>query len=133
MLSRARARNVYDELARRELTAYLQDFPGSFDVIVSADTLVYFGPLDAVAAAAANALRPGGVLVFTVEELSATASNPGYSISPNGRYQHSSDYVERMLTDAGLQLEILPAELRREAGEPVAGLVVRATAAQARL
>jgi hypothetical protein len=37
-----------------------------------------------------------------------------------------------MLTDAGLQSEILPAELRREAGEAVAGLVVRATAAEGR-
>jgi len=133
MLSRARERNVYDELAKRELTAYLQDFPGSFDVIVSADTLVYFGALEAVTAAAANALRPDGVLVFTVEELVGNASDAGYGLSPNGRYQHSSDYVERMLTDAGLQSEILPAALRREAGEPVAGLVVRATATQARL
>ena len=98
MLARARARNVYDELARRELTAYLRDSPASFDVIVSADTLVYFGPLDAVAAAAASALRPGGVLVFTVEELSAGA---GYSINPNGRYRHASGYLGRVLADAG--------------------------------
>ena len=124
MLARARARNVYDELARRELTAYLRDSPASFDVIVSADTLVYFGPLDAVAAAAAGALRPGGVLLFTVEELSDGA---GYSINPNGRYRHASGYLERVLADAGLECEIVPAELRLEAGEPVAGLVVRAT------
>ena len=77
MLARARARNVYDELAKGELTAYLRDSPGSFDVIVSADTLVYFGSLEAVAAAAASALRPGGVLVFTVEELSDAASDAG--------------------------------------------------------
>lgn len=133
MLARARERNVYDELVRRELTVYLQDSPGSFDVIVSADTLVYFGALDAIAAAAANALRPGGVLVFTVEELSGTTRQAGYSLSPNGRYQHSLGYLERVLADAGLQSEILPAELRLEAGEPVAGLVVRSTAAQTRL
>ena len=131
MLARARARNVYDELAKRELTAYLQDSPGSFDVIVSADTLVYFGPLEAVAAAAAHALRPGGVLVFTVEELSDAANGAGYSLSPNGRYRHAPGYLEHVLADAGLQSEIVPAELRLEAGEPVAGLVVRATAAPA--
>jgi predicted TPR repeat methyltransferase len=133
MLARARERNVYDELVKRELTDYLQDFPGSFDVIVSADTLVYFGRLEAVTAAAANALRPGGVLVFTVEELSGDASNEGYCLSPNGRYRHSADYLARVLADAGLESAIVPTELRLEAGEPVAGLVVRATAAQALL
>jgi predicted TPR repeat methyltransferase len=122
MLARARTRNVYDELVRQELTAYLRDSPGSFDVIVSADTLVYFGPLDTVAASAANALRAGGVLVFTVEGLDGA----GYALSPNGRYRHSPRYIERVLADAGLRSEIVPAELRLEAGEPVAGLVVRA-------
>ena len=132
MLARARARNVYDELTKRELTAYLRESPSSFDVIVSADTLVYFGPLEAISAAAANALRPGGVFVFTVEDLSAAAIEAGYAISPNGRYRHAPGYVESALADAGLQAEIVPAELRLEAGEPVAGLVVRATTGHAR-
>jgi len=128
MLARARSRNVYDELAKRELTAYLRDSRDSFDVIVSADTLVYFGPLDEVAAAAASALRPGGVLVFTMEALADVASADGHVLSPNGRYRHSQAYIEGVLSDAGLEPEIVPAELRLEAGEPVAGLVVSATA-----
>jgi predicted TPR repeat methyltransferase len=122
MLARARARDVYDELARSELTAYLCAARESFDVIVSADTLVYFGALDEVAEAAANGLRPGGVLVFTVEAL----VDGEYVLSPNGRYRHSQAYVESVLSQAGLEPKIAPAELRLEAGEPVAGLVVRA-------
>ena len=89
MLDRARARNVYDELVKRELTAYLRESPATFDVIVSADTLVYFGPLEEVVAASANALRPGGRLVFTVEELSGAGSDAGYAISSHGRYGHT--------------------------------------------
>ena len=127
MLAQAQARNVYDELVKRELTAYLRDSPGAFDVIVSADTLVYFGPLEDVVAAAANALRPGGRLIFTVEELIGAGSDAGYAISPHGRYSHTRQYVERVLADANLRPEIVPAELRLEAGEPVAGLVVRGT------
>jgi len=127
MLARARARNVYDDLVKGELTAYLRDSPASFDVIASADTLVYFGALEEVAAAAADALRPGGRLVFTVEELTDAGGDAGYSLSPNGRYRHRAGYVEHVLAGAGLQTEIVPAELRLEAGEPVAGLVVLAT------
>jgi predicted TPR repeat methyltransferase len=132
MLARARERDVYDELDRSELTAYLSASPSSFDVIVSADTLVYFGPLDGVAAAVATALRPGGIFVFTVEALSGAESRTGNALSPNGRYRHAPAYVERVLGEAGLEAEIVPAELRLEAGEPVAGLVVRATAGRSR-
>jgi predicted TPR repeat methyltransferase len=127
MIAQARARNVYDELVKSELTAYLSDSIGAFDVIVSADTLVYFGPLDVVVAAAGEALRPGGRLVFTVEELVGDRRDRGYAISPSGRYCHSREYLERVLTDARLRSEIVPADLRLEAGDPVPGLVVRAT------
>jgi hypothetical protein len=121
-------KECHDELVKRELTAYLRDAPGAFDVIVSAaDTLVYFGPLQDVVVASADALRPGGRLIFTVEELSDAGSDAGYAISPHGRYSHTRQYLERVLADANLRPEIMPAELRLEAGDPVAGLVVRAT------
>jgi predicted TPR repeat methyltransferase len=123
MLEQARQRNVYDELVKSELTGYVARCELAFDAIVSADTLVYFGPLDTVVAAAESALRPGGRLVFTVEELAGT----GYSLAPSGRYRHALEYVQTVLTDAGLQPEIASAELRLEAGEPVAGLVVLGT------
>jgi predicted TPR repeat methyltransferase len=127
MLAQARARGVYDELVKRELTAYLHDSPRAFDVIVSADTLVYFGPLEDVVVVSADALRLGGRLIFTVEELIDTGSDAEFTISPHGRYSHTRHYLERVLADANLRPEILPAALRLEAGDPVAGLVVRAT------
>jgi predicted TPR repeat methyltransferase len=127
MIARARVRNVYDELVKHELTAYLRDSTGTFDVIVSADTLVYFGPLEEVIAASANALRPGGRLIFSVEELNGAGHETGYSISLAGRYRHLREYIERVLANANLQSHIVPAELRLEAGDPVPGLVVRGT------
>jgi len=44
----------------------------------------------------------------------------------HGRYSHAEPYVARVLTGAGLRAEIAHAELRLEAGTPVAGLVIRA-------
>ncbi len=126
MLAQARAKAVYDDLFKVELTTYLRDNAGAFDVIVSADTLVYFGALEGVAEASADALRPGGRLIFTVEE--ATDDGPAtYCIKHHGRYNHHAAYVERALVDAGLEVHIARAELRVESGLPVAGLVVMAT------
>jgi predicted TPR repeat methyltransferase len=125
MLAQAREKAVYDELLQAELTGFLRDHPDSFDVIVSADTLVYFGALEEVVAAASGALRKGGVMIFTVEHAVAD-SVQDYRLELHGRYTHAQPYVERLLTAAGLTPEIAPAELRMESGTPVAGLVVRA-------
>jgi predicted TPR repeat methyltransferase len=109
------------------LTAYLADCDETFDVIVSADTLVYFGPLDEVMRFAENALRAGGRLIFTVEELVGAGHGARYSLGTSGRYRHAREYVQHVLEAAGLHAEIVSAELRLEAGEPVAGLVVLGT------
>ena len=128
MLAYAKEKQVYDELHRAELTEYLrQQQAGSVDVIVTADTLVYFGALDSVATAAAAALRPGGVLVFTVEEAKEPELADSYVLQPHGRYAHGQSYVRRVLAEAGLVPHIERGELRLEAGLPVAGLVVRGT------
>ena len=126
MLNHAAEKRIYDDLIQVELTAYLQQLPaGSFDVIVSADTLVYFGGLEDVINASAQALRPGGVVIFTVEEATEPSGADSYAIQPHGRFTHGARYVERLLAEAGLQPTIGRAELRLESGVPVAGLVVR--------
>jgi predicted TPR repeat methyltransferase len=126
MLERAAEKQVYDELHKAELVEFLRSHPAEFDVVVSADTLVYFGALESLADAASGALRPGGLLVFTLEALDAADDGPDYAIQKHGRYCHARDYVARLLTSAGMDVAIVKAELRMEAGAPVAGLAVRA-------
>jgi predicted TPR repeat methyltransferase len=126
MLAHAREKQVYDTLMKAELTEYLRESPGAFDLIVSADTLVYFGDLTGVLAAAAAALRPEGLFIFTLEHAAEVEADVDYRLEWHGRYRHARAYVEQMLAFSGLQPEIVPAELRMEAGAPVAGLVIRA-------
>jgi predicted TPR repeat methyltransferase len=126
MLDRARSKGVYDALEKAELTAFLEGSPDGWDAVVSADTLCYFGGLEAVLAAAGRALRPGGTLVFTVEALPEDAG-VSWRLQPHGRYAHSRAYLENGLAAAGLEVASLETEvLRREGGEPVPGWVVAA-------
>ena len=125
MLARAAEKHVYDELVAGELTQYLAVHPDGFDVVVSADTLVYFGALDEVARAGATCLRAGGLLVFTVEAQAADARE-AFTLQPHGRYTHDRAYVMRVLEDAGLRPGSTDVELRLERGLPVRGLLVTA-------
>jgi predicted TPR repeat methyltransferase len=128
MLALAKEKRVYDELIKAELTEYLRAQPATFDVIASADTLVYFGDLESVVRAAASALREDGVFVFTLEH-AVGAAGVDWRLELHGRYSHARGYVERVLAASGVQPWIVPAELRMESGSPVAGLVVRGTKA----
>lgn len=125
MLVKARQRDCYDALFKVELEYFLNHEPASFEVLVSADTLCYFGPLDGVCAAAAGALRPGGSFVFTVEALD---DDPGsWRLRSSGRYAHARDHAEAALRAAGFDaLSCERAVLRQEAGLPVHGWVVSA-------
>jgi predicted TPR repeat methyltransferase len=129
MLGQAKEKNVYDVLVQGELTEYLRSNRNAFDLIVSADTLVYFGELASVIEAAAGALRPGGLLAFTLEHAADGPVDFEYRLELHGRYSHSRCYVERLLRMFHLEPHVAEAALRMESGAPVAGLVVLASVA----
>ena len=127
MLRLAVERQVYDGLFKGELVAFLQASPGAFDLVVSADTLCYFGALAGFAAAVVGALRPAGLLVFTAEALADETPESGYRLQGHGRYSHSGRYVESALQAAGLvDIDLQAVILRNEGGLPVHGWLVSA-------
>jgi predicted TPR repeat methyltransferase len=120
MLEKAALRNVYDALYMAELQNYLTRNPERFDVIVSADTLCYFGELEPVFMAAEVALRPGGQFAFTLEDCGPADGE--MLLNTHGRYAHAKKYVENSLAAAGLNMALYSSvHLRNEAGEPVIG------------
>jgi len=127
MIQKARERDGYDELVVAELTAFLNERPGAYDLIASADTVVYFGALESVLAAVAQALRPGGWLAFTAEQTTVDAAPEGHFLNKSGRYSHTAEYLERALAGAGLeQVTRMDATLRQENNQPVVGHIVLA-------
>lgn len=126
MLEKAERREVYDWLERGELTEFLSVKAARYDLIVSADTLCYFGPLEPLFAAARSALRAGGRLVFSVEE---EVGIDAPVLHPHGRYSHGLGYVRRSLQESGFEIRAIDQRtLRKERGKPVSGLIVVAEA-----
>ena len=116
-------RGGYEELEVAEITHWLEQHPGAYDVVLSADTLVYFGELLAVLRASRSALRRGGWVGFTLEAYLGDES--AFELAPSGRYRHTRAYVEQTLGNAGFgEVMIRPDTLRKESGRPVDGWVV---------
>jgi predicted TPR repeat methyltransferase len=126
MLEKARERGIYDLLECREIGEYLAgQFATSYDLVVAADVLVYFGDLAQLFAQVRRALAPGGWFCFSVE----TSEQADFALRSSNRYAHSLGYLHRLADAAGLAvLAEEAAPLRTENGAPVAGylLVLRA-------
>jgi predicted TPR repeat methyltransferase len=125
MIEKATLRGGYDALEVAELSAFLHAHPLAFDLVLSADTLIYFGELHDVLTAAHSALRPDGWLGFTLEVKEGDVD--GTELTPSGRYQHTRTYVERVVAAAGFANVRIDADvMRKEGGKPVNGWVVLA-------
>lgn len=128
MLDKARGRKTYDALEQAELVAWLEGRGTEFDLIVSADTFIYFGELHELLLAARKATRPGGLLVFTVER-APVVGDRGFVLHPHGRYAHDPAHVLGVLQACGWQPQgHEDFALRKEAGVPVVGVLMSATA-----
>jgi predicted TPR repeat methyltransferase len=127
MLLRARKLSVYDELLAQELVQYLLDRPTSFDLLISADTLCYFGELGPALTAAKAALRPRGKLVFTVE--ASLSGSAAFQLQSHGRYSHKHECVRDTLAQCGFSvIALTPQVLRQENKQGVRGWLVSADA-----
>jgi predicted TPR repeat methyltransferase len=94
--------------------------PASFDLVLAVDALGYVGDLAQVFRAAGRALRRPGWFAATVEE---NDGSEGFDLGPARRFRHGADYLRRAAEAVGFDLLALEKTvLRRDRGEPVAGL-----------
>jgi predicted TPR repeat methyltransferase/cytochrome c-type biogenesis protein CcmH/NrfG len=121
MVAKARERKVYDRVEVAELVEAMERSPARWDALVAADVLVYLGDLAPTYEAAAKALRPGGVFVFTVEAGDGERYRMGRR---SRRYQHAESYLRHLAGIYGFTISSLTRDtLRTDAGQPVAGFI----------
>jgi predicted TPR repeat methyltransferase len=122
MLEVAARRDTYDALVRDEITAYTRAHPRAFDLVVATDVFIYVGDLAPLLRAIANGLRPGGLLLATIE----AGTTRGYALNAGGRFVHHRDDVAALVADAGLHATVSPTILRTELGADVHGFMIAA-------
>jgi predicted TPR repeat methyltransferase/Flp pilus assembly protein TadD len=125
MIERARDRGIYSHLVCGDLTAAL-DGESCYDVVIAGDVFIYVGRLDTVVPAVRRTLRPGGLLVFTVESaedvLTPADSAPGYWLGASGRFSHHADYLRELAASHGFAVrQLQKIRIRLESRRPVMG------------
>jgi len=119
MVARAKQRRIYDALHVEDVVTTLAR-EKDLDLVVAADVFIYVGVLDAVFAACAASLHPGGLLAFSIER----AGEGDVVLDATLRYSHSDAYVRRLATAHGLAVvRAETATLRVEDERPVEGVL----------
>jgi predicted TPR repeat methyltransferase len=122
MLARTRERGIYDELILSDALPAVEARPGTFDLVVASDVMLYFGDLLPITQAVREALRPGGRFGFTIDVLDMPDD---YRLMPWVHFAHSRSYLRTVTAEAGME-EVCACEVTfpREGGEQAPGLVV---------
>ncbi len=100
MLKLAKATGLYDRLDEAEVVEHLAGFRAEYDLILAAAVFIYLGELGPVLAAASGALKPGGLLAFTV----FPQDGGGYDLSPAAYYRHGRENVLARAAQAGFEV-----------------------------
>ncbi|RJT38697.1 methyltransferase domain-containing protein [Mesorhizobium waimense] len=121
MLKQARAKGVYDLLAKADLQDFVHTGPKA-DLVVAADVFIYVGALERVVRSIAGLLAGDGLFAFSVETL---MDEGGFALQPSRRYAHSRAYVSHILAANGFSvLSMDPTVIRLDRSQPVEGLAV---------
>ncbi|WP_338720283.1 methyltransferase [Devosia sp. XK-2] len=122
MIAETARKGIYDRLQKAELVATLNARRADVDLVTAADVLIYCGALQPVLAALMPALKPGGLVAFSLE---AHDGDEALFLRPSLRYAHGIAATREALVAAGLEvLRYETAVLRFDRGAPITGILV---------
>lgn len=122
MIAETARKGIYDSLQKAELVAALNTRRADADLVTAADVFIYCGALPPVLAALVPALKPGGLVAFSLE---AHDGPEPLFLRPSLRYAHGLDATRDALVVAGLDvLRFETAVLRFDRGAPITGMLV---------
>lgn len=119
MIEKAHERALYDALEVNDVVSCLASSVAAWDLAISSDVFVYVGDIHDIFYACAKALRPGGMLVFSIE---AGDDVDTFILRNTGRYAHARKYIHGLAAQTGFtEIECRPTVLRKNAGQDING------------
>lgn len=118
MLAKAKEKNIYDDLFEANILDALQNQTTKYDLVISIDTLVYFGDLTPIFENVKKVLTEKGIFAFSIE----SSQEKDYLLNITGRYIHNPAYIEKLATQFDFKVFATQSITGREQdGKPAAG------------
>lgn len=118
MIELARSKGIYDELAKGDIRQYLELSPQQFNLFIATDVFPYIGDLSGVFKSIRMHAKPDSYFLFSTE----MAVEQDYILRPTGRYAHSRNYIEALVSTHGFAIvSAQTTDLRNEGQQPIKG------------
>ena len=118
MLGEASKKNIYNELIKKDILAYLSNASLNFDYFISVDVFIYIGDLSDVFRLIKSRNKKGGKLAFSTE----IYDGDDFFLEQSGRYSHSKNYIEDLCKKFGYKLRHYETQaLRKDKNEYIIG------------
>lgn len=119
MLAMARKKELYDQLARGELLAWLAAGTELAQLVTASDVLNYTGALPPIFSAVRTRLGPGGLFAFSLE---THDGEDALRLGPSLRFSHQPNLAALAAEAGGYVVRARQSVvLRKDRGEPVLG------------
>lgn len=118
MVEHARAKGIYDELAKGDISQYLGSSQQQFDLFIATDVFPYIGDLAEVFKTIGMHAGPDCHFLFSTE----MSFEQDYVLRPTGRYAHTRKYIETLASAHGFTIAASRStDLRKEGQQPIKG------------
>ena len=125
MLKLAKQKKLYSQLRQADIEIDFFEHKNTYDIILAADVLTYFGDLKNIFTGACFALQKNGIFVFSISKNSTSSDTWTQHLS--GRFLHGENYIKNLLYSSGFSdVKFAPCILRKEGEKDVAGWVISA-------
>jgi len=118
MLDVAKAKNIYDNTINMDISEFLMQDSGVYDLYIAADVFIYVGDLEPIFDLIARRSGHRKYLAFSTEHCDGTS----FELQKSGRFAHSKNYIEQLCKQYKFNLNHVSVDdLREESGIPVLG------------
>lgn len=103
MIEEAKKKEIYISLYTDDINDFFLKNKQEFDLIIAPDVFIYIPDLKTIFSSVKKSLKNNGYYIFTIENCDENCT-ANYQLEKNGRFSHTTGYIESLSKDNGFNI-----------------------------